>query len=270
MSKYSNKVSLPLNFEGMINARVPGDVFYFFDDFMGCTWSVQNDENSSAATKTSAPWLLTFVSTQVAASTPVAVDAVYNYPSTLGGMLRITTDATADEGVNLQVQGTAFAIDEDIGLPLYFETRFRTADVSNTDIAIGLSAVDTEIITTGADDFVGFLLEEGVLYAHTAESSNEKNTDTAITEADGAATTNAGWVRGAFYFDGDNTVSFFVDDNDDGEFDFVVSRTVSTGTDYIPDDQALTPTIEVICGTTYTAETADIDYVFAAQQRYHA
>jgi len=270
MSKYSNKVSLPLNFEGMINARVPGDVFYFFDDFMGCSWSVQNDENSGLATKSANNWLITAVNDGSEGSNPFAVDATYTAPSTLGGIMRITTIASPDDGTNMQVNGTAFAIDEDIGLPLYFETRFRTADVSNTDIAIGLSAVDTEIITTGADDFVGFLLEEGVLYAHTAESSNEKNTDTAITEADGAASSNDGWVRCAFYFDGDNTVSFFVDDNDDGEFDFVVSRTVSTGTDYIPDDQALTPTIEAITGTTATAETADIDYVFAAQQRYHA
>jgi hypothetical protein len=254
--------------EGFINARAPGDVFYFFDDFMGPSASIEPDSDMlTDGTSPCGPWTLTAITANSAIG---CVDATYTAPSTLGGILRITTLASADDGTNLQVAGQAFCIDQNINLPLYFESRFRTADVSNTDFFIGLSKVDVEIVTTGMDDAIGFLMEAGTLYCSSAESSLEKNVDTGITEADGAATTDAGWVRGAFYFDGRNTVTFMVDSDDNGEFDFETSLTVSTTLDYLPDDQTLTPTIEVITGTTLSAETLDVDYVYCCQQRYHA
>lgn len=270
MSKYKDHSSLPVNFEGFINARQPQDVFTFFDDFMGPSYSVDADTVSLTTTTAALPWTYTAVAGGVTVASCSQVDATYNMLSTLGGVLRITTLASPDDGGNFQVTGTPFVIDADCGLPLYFETRFRTADVSNTDFCVGLSAVDTEIITTGADDFVGFNFESGVLYTHCAESSKEYSVDTAITEADGAAASNAGWIRAKFIFDGKDTVSFYVDSNDDGEFDFVNSVTVSTTLHYLPDDVTLTPTFEVITGATYSAETFDIDYVYCAQQRYHA
>lgn len=278
MSKYNSRSSLPVNFEGFINARQPQDVFTFFDDFMGCSWGLDAPAVSHVTTTTAgSKWLYTGVigggTTATAKGVGDLVDATYNYPSTMGGILRITTTPTADYGCNLQGHGTPFVIDADIGLPLYFETRFRTADISNTDILIGLantSASGVGHIHAGCDDFVGFLMEAGVLYAQCAESSQEYNVNTGITEADGAAGSNAGWIRAAFMFDGKDTVTFSVDSNDDGEFDFVTSVTVSTTLHYLPDDVSLTPTIEVVTGTTDSAETADIDYVYCCQQRYHA
>jgi hypothetical protein len=251
-----------------MNARNPQDVFVFFDDFLGCTYALDQDDVSLTTTTAGQTWV--YHAAAGGGATAELVDASYNYLSTLGGVLRVTTIASPDDGGNFQVNGTPFVIDADCGLPLYFEARFRTADVSNTDYCVGLSAVDEEIITSGADDFVGFLLESGVLYTHCAESSKEYSVDSAITEADGAAGSNAGWVRGKFTFDGNDKVSFFIDDDDDGEFDLVNSVTVSTTLHYLPDDVTLTPTIEVITGTTYSAETFDIDYILCAQQRYHA
>lgn len=268
MSKYKNRGSLPVNFEGFLNARMPQDVFSFFDDFMGPSWSLDADTVSNVSGTTSNTWTYTAVSG--GGGSLACVDAGYAYKSTLGGILRLTTIGTVDVGHNLQVAGQQFLIDQDCGLPLYFEARFRVEDASNTDVFIGLADVDTEIISTGADDCCGFLLESGVLYAHTAETSLEKSVDTGITEADGAAASNAGWVRVAFYFDGKNTVSFFVDGNDDGEFDFVTSLKVGTTLDYLPDLGTLTPTIEVITGATASAEVCDVDYVLVQQQRYHA
>ncbi|MHC4890692.1 MAG: hypothetical protein ACYTEO_14645, partial [Planctomycetota bacterium] len=233
-----------------MNARNPQDVFVFFDDFMGPSASIEPDSDMlTDGTSPCGPWTLTAVTANSAIG---IVDATYTALSTLGGVLRITTVASPDDGTNLQVAGQAFVIDADCGLPLYFEARFRTADVSNTYFFVGLSKVDVEIVTTGMDDAIGFLMESGTLYCSSAESSAEKNVDSAITEADGAATTDAGWVRGKFTFDGNDKVSFFIDDDDDGEFDFITSLTVSTTLDYLPDDQTLTPTIEVITGTTYS------------------
>jgi hypothetical protein len=268
MSKYKHAGSLPVNFEGFMNARNPQDVVVFLDDFLGPSASIEPDSDMlTDGTSPCGPWTLTAVTANSAIG---MVDATYNYLSTLGGVLRITTVASADDGTNLQVAGQAFVIDADCGLPLYFEARFRTADVSNTDFFVGLSKVDVEIVKTGMDDAIGFLLEAGTLYCSSAESSAEKNVSSGVTMYDGAATTsNAGWVRGAFYFDGKDTVTFWIDDNDDGEFDFITSLTVSTTLDYLPDDQTLTPTIEVITGTTLSAETFDIDYILVQQQRYH-
>jgi hypothetical protein len=259
MSKYDDHSSLPVNFEGFINARMPADVFMFFDDFIGSNFTTTHEVGR---------WYQVPVGTGDAAS-EAFVNADDLYDGTLGGCLRITTGPTADEGSNFQVDGTHFLIQEDTGLPLYYEARIRTADVSNCDFFIGLSAPDIEICTTGISDAVGFLLESGVLYCTSAQNSLEKNVSSGVTMSDGAAGSNTGWIRVKFIFDGKNTVSFFIDDDDDGRFDFITSLTVSTTLDYLPDDEALTPTIEAITGATATAETFDIDYVYVAQQRYH-
>ena len=263
MSKYNVSSSLPTNFEGFINARQPQDVFAFFDDFMGCSWALDADSVAGTTTTASNPWQLTDVSTS-AATTHACLDATYSTPSTMGGILAITTTVTTDAGVNLQVAGQQFVVDQDIGLPLFFETRFRVTDVSNADVFIGLSKVDVEIITTGLDDGIGFIMKSGVLYATAAESSTEKEVDCGITETDDQ------WVRARFHFDGGDSVVFSVDSNDDGVFDYVTTLKVSTGIHYLPDDQSLTPTIDVITGTTASAEVVGIDYVYCAQQRYHA
>ncbi len=268
MSKYKNRGSLPVNFEGFINARMPQDVFTFFDDFMGPTASIEPDTDMiTDGTSPCGPWTYTAVA---GGATVALVDATNAYYSTLGGILRITTVASIDDGGNFQVAGTQFTFDKDCGLPLYLEARFRTSDISNTDMFVGLSHVDTEICSTGVNDGVGFKMVAGVLYAHSAKNSLERSVDTGITEADGAAGSNAGWIRVALYFDGKDKVSFWVDGNDDGEFDFVTTLTVETTLDYISDDEPMTPTIEVIAGTTHSAGVFDIDYILVQQQRFHA
>ncbi len=269
MNKYKHSSSLPVNFEGLINARQPQDVFTFFDDFMGCSWALDADSVAIATGTSSAVWDYTLVGVG-AANTMGCVDASYAYPSTLGGILRLTTTATDDGGLNLQAAGQQFLLDEGCKLPLYFETRFRVEDASNSDLFIGLSAVDVEIVSSGLVDGTGFLLEEGVLSVHSAESGNEKSTNTAHTMLDGAAASNAGWIRVAFYFDGEDKVIFFIDTTDNGEFEYITTLNVSNKFDYLPDDQTLTPTIELINGATASAEIMDIDYVYCAQQRYHA
>ncbi len=268
MSKFKNHASLPVNFEGLINARQPQDVFTFFDDFMGCSWALDADSVAITSGTASAIWDYTAVVDDGGGL--ACADAGFAYKSVLGGVLRITTVGTVDTGHNLQVAGTQFLIDQDINLPLYFEARFRVEDVSNTDVFIGLSAVDTEIVNAGLVDGTGFLLEEGVLSVHSAESDAEKSTASGVTMADGTAASNAGWIRVAFFFDGKDSVSFFIDGNDDGTFDYITTLTVSSTLDYLPDDQALTPTIEMIVGATASAEVMDVDYVYCAQQRYHA
>jgi len=132
MSKYKCHASRPVNFEGFLNARSPMDVVEFLDDFMGPSASIEPDSDMvTDGTSPGGPWTYTAVA---GGSALAIVDATYTAKSTLGGILRVTTVGTADDGANLQVAGQHFLIDQDCGLPLYFECRFRTADVSNTDI----------------------------------------------------------------------------------------------------------------------------------------
>jgi len=267
MPKYKQHASLPVNFEGFMNARQPQDVFTFFDDFMGCTWGIDADSDALTTSKTVSTWDYTAI---VGGATMACVDADDLYDSTLGGALRITTVASADDGGNLQVSGTQFLVQQNTMLPLYFEARFRSSDVSNTDFCIGLSHVDGEMVKNGPNDFIGFNFEEATLTCMCAKDSNEKTFASGVTMADGAAGSNAGWIRAAFFFDGRDTIVFMIDSNDDGEFDYVATFTVSTAAHYVPTDEALTPTIEAITGTTASAGVLDIDYVYVCQQRYHA
>ena len=244
-----DRSSILANFPGIAAARLPQDVYVFFDDFLGAQFSSTTD---------AAIWNQTLIATQ--ATTAAILDGTNEAMDEAGGILNLVTDATADEGNNLQVNGEAFGLEA--GYPLYFETRINVGDISNVDMFIGLSHTDAEIVTTGLNDGVGFLLEAGVLYAHAAKDSTEKSVDCAITEADDD------WIRLAFEYDGADTVRFYVAPSDTNEFTLKTTMLLSTVAHYLPDNEMLTPTIEAITGATATAEKMYVDYVYCAQLRY--
>ena len=253
MSTFKQNCGIPIDFEGFQNARNPQDVCVFLDDFVGASWSTTAD---------AAIWNETLIATQ--ASTGACLDGTDAAQDEACGALKVTTDASADEGDNFQVNGEMFHLENDTGLPLYFEARINVQDVSNLDCFVGLSVTDAEIITGGVTDRVGFELASGTLSAITEKDSTQETTDTAITETDDQ------WVRVAFFFDGTDKVIFSVDDDDDGVFSYVCTRDIDTSTDDVPNDMMMTPTIEAITGTTATAESMYVDYVLCMQARYHA
>lgn len=249
-----DRAGILVKFPGFVTGQAPQDVVCFYDDFLGASWSSSPD---------AAVWYNSLV---VAAGTIACKDA--GDPATqayyAGGILSITTVASADDGDTFQVNGEQFHIEENSGLPLYFEARVAVGDVSNTDMCVGLSYTDAEILTTGPNDAVLFELESGTWKFTTAKDSTEKNTNTAITEADNQ------FIRVAFYFDGRDTITAYVDGDDDGEFELFATRTVSTTADYVPENEMMTPTISVITGTTGSAEEGMVDYVLCVQERYRA
>ena len=253
MSKYA---SLRANFPGFGEARIPQDIYAFFDDFLGTSFSDTGVADQSV-------WLKSEVATQAVGGVTI-LDGTDDAEDEAGGILKIATGATVDEGDNLQVNGEAFHLAD--GYPLYFETRINVADVSNLDFFIGLAPADTEIITgskTTEINRIGFELEAGVLNFLSSTTTLEKRINSNITETDDD------WIRLAFFWDGDDNVHAWVDTNDNGSFDKYIGRVqASVATDYVQQAIMFTPTIEAITGTTATAEMMYIDYILCSQQRY--
>lgn len=239
--------SIFTNFPGIAAARIPQDVHVFFDDFY------QPLIGAEVATT----WLATLVG---AGTTHLPLDGTDDDQSLAGGILSVVASATAADGANLTAHGESFQIKD--GYPLYFEARYQSVDASDIDAWIGLTNSDTEIIAGGTTESVGFEIKEASIY-FTSSHTTEAQTDTGLDLVD------ATFARFAFFFDGVDTISFFVDLDDDGGFVLVGTKTVSTTAAYVPEDVMLTPTVEVINHAT-GAETAYLDYVLCAQQRYRA
>lgn len=248
-----DKASILTNFPGLAAARTPQDVAVFFDDFLGQSW------NEGTGTAEAGPWLYTNVGGGAVLTGAAGTD---DAEDEAGGLLSVVTVASADDGANLQVSGTSFHMADDY--PLYFETRLNVSDVSNADMFIGLAVADTAIVGDAVTDRVGFELVEGVLSAISENTNVQKTVGTDITETDDD------WIRLAFLWDGDDKLTFWVDTDDDGCFDKEVTTLLaSTTAHYVVQDMMMTPTIEVITGTTASAATLLVDYVLCAQQRFH-
>ena len=255
MSNTSNlRMGMPVQVDGMLNATTPQDVFVFFDDFLSCSWAVIANGTDEAM-----KWKATVVA-QAATGLDIMV-ATDNTPKECGGVLTLTSEATDNDGENLQAHGESFSIDA--GYPLYMESRWRNGDVSAHEFFIGLSVVDAEILTGGTTDRIGFEMLAGALLATAEKDSSNKTIAASVTEAD------ASWMRTAFFYDGYDTVHFYVDDDDDGDFKEIGTLKLSTTTDYVPDDMSMTPTIEAITGES-ASNVMYVDYVYVAQKRYKA
>jgi len=137
---------------------MPQDVTVFHDDFIGANWS----ETADAAI-----WNETLVAQ--AATGLTILDGTDDAEDEAGGVLKITTEATVNDGENLQVNGESFHLDG--SYPLYFETRINVADVSNLEYFIGIAQTDAEIISGGIQNRVGFEMLAGVLSFVSEETS---------------------------------------------------------------------------------------------------
>lgn len=241
--------SMLMDAPGFAGARIPGDVFYFFDDFL--------TQLDFSETGDLAIWNVTLVGQ--AAHGITIPDGSDDTPALAGGMLQIVTEGTTDDGDNLQVNGQAFHFKS--GYPIYFECRFLAKDVSATNLFIGLAIADTTILA-GCDDKVGMTLLNSVYSANSELSGSEKSVTMDVTPAD------ANWQTFAISYDGDNSVKFYMSTNG-GPLICYVELHPETTAHYICDDMMLTPSIEFTTNAA-SIETLLVDYVFCAQKRYKA
>ncbi len=93
-------------------------------------------------------------------STPVTGDNITGWTTTLveagagestltkddasGGVLLFTTDAAENDGLNAQLNGECFRVDNN---SFYFGVRFKISDATQSDFFVGLSVTDTAILT---------------------------------------------------------------------------------------------------------------------------
>jgi len=252
MADFQARCGIPVNFPGFQNAMIPQDVVMFFDDFLSCSWATIANGTDEAMTWKSTVVAQAATGLTILSGTDAAEDEA-------GGVLSIETEATANDGENLQVHGESFHLDG--GYPLYFESRLLVKDVSNLDMFIGISQTDAEIFTGGVSNRVGFELSAGTLSFVSEDATVQKTTACDITEADDD------WIRVAFFWDGLRLIAS-VDTDDNGTFTHQATHVAATTADYVPQAIFMTPTIEAIVGSTGTAEILYVDYVLCMQQRF--
>jgi len=164
---------------------------------------------------------------------------------TSGGHMVLTSGATTTNGVNCQVDGTAFETTGDQVLT-YFGVKFQVSEGEQADWLVGLCATDTSAIAAVAD---GIYFENG---------DGDENVDfvtenTSTPHASGTIATlgDATDIVLEIYWDGTTA------------FALVNGVQVDTSTTTIP-AVALTPTVAFRTGDS-SAETMTVDWVRAFQ-----
>lgn len=208
---------------------IGADVIDYFDDFVG---------GPGTDTTVDADWTVTRVEAGAGESTLTRVDGV-------GGILRITTDANEDDGVNAQLIGESFKLAS--GNIVYFGARVALGEATQSDLFIGLAITDTDILG-GVTDRIGFEKLDGVT---TTKAMLEK--DSTETLSGTLATMDTSFHTYEFYYDG-STVEFFIDGTS------VYTPAVTN----LPNDEELRVSLHFLAGST-TAKTCDVDWIRCVQ-----
>ena len=206
---------------------VGGDVVKYIDDF---TRLPMDDLNGEPLDWTTAP-----VNTGAA--------SLVTNGNAGNGTLLITTAASEDDGVNLQLKGESFKLEDD--KPLYFGCRIQGInDVDQTDIFVGLAITDTDILG-GTTDRIGF---ESVDGAATVDFAVEKDSTQTTSSAIATLVDNTAMIL-EFYWDG-AALEVFADG---------VSVATPAVTN-LQDDEELRVTLQFLTGEA-TANTCHIDWI---------
>jgi len=151
---------------------------------------------------------------------------------------------------NMQVNGESFKLES--GKPIWFETKFKLTDIDKDKWFVGFSVADTAIIASLVDGIgFGSLDNTGDIDLIIRKNSMGPTIDTGYNLTDATA------VRLGFMWDGSNSkISTYIND--------VIYDYTVTG-DYIPNDEALTPSVEVNIGA--IANVIKLDYIKVIQER---
>lgn len=162
------------------------------------------------------------------------------------GALLITNDA-ADNDFDALQSAEEFA-SLTVGKKLWFETKMKISDATESDFFVGLSITDTTALA--ATDQVGFLKADGSTAVSAINIKDSTSTSTASVH-----TMTTAYVTLGFYWDGVNKIKYFVN-----------RALVASHATNVPDDENLALTIHIQNGEA-VAKTCTIDYFYVCQER---
>jgi hypothetical protein len=208
----------------------PSVAFKFLDDFF------QYQQNNSDQVG----WIATIVQAGNGNAAITADDAA-------GGVLKVVNDDADGDSVELQWNAENYKLVS--GKPLWFETRLKVSDATQSMLFVGLAITDTTLIA-GCTDYVGIRKDDGDAAIDCSVKKN--NTETAL---DGKGTlVDDTYVKLGFYWNG-SSVEFFIN-----------GASVGTASTNIVDDEELSISLAFKNGEA-AAKTVYYDYVKCVQIR---
>jgi hypothetical protein len=203
------------------------EIVEYFNDFLV-------SQNYAAA-----DWVVT--ETTAGATQGIAADE-------LNGALALVTEAN-DNDIN-QLQSAEEWIKLSSGKRVWFESKLKLSDATQTDLFIGFATTDTTIIA-GTTDSVGFRKSDGsaAVESLTEDNTTETSTASVVTMADNT------YVTLGFYWDGKSRVQFFVN-----------RALAATHTANIEQTNKLALTVTLQNGEA-GAKTLTVDYLYVAMER---
>lgn len=163
-----------------------------------------------------------------------------------GGVLRVTTDANENDGINAQLLGESFKLA--LGTKLYFGIRMKASEATESDVFVGLAVTDTDILG-GVTDRIGFQKLDG---STDVKAMLEKGSSETLTAA--LATLDTSYHIYEFYVDELGNVEFFIDGVS------VAAPDVAN----LPNSEELRVSLQFLAGST-VAKTLDIDWIRCIQ-----
>lgn len=172
----------------------------------------------------------------------------------VNGIIRVTNSAADDDAVFLQWSGDTNAAAVETwkfiaGKELWFKTKFKVSDATQSDLVMGLQITDTTPLAV--TDGVYFLKADGSATLNLLVTKNSTSTTTAVTTM--VADT---YVTVGFYYDGKSSISIFLNDQKIG----------SSVTTNLVDDEELTISWGCQNGEA-VAKTMNIDYILVSETR---
>lgn len=166
-----------------------------------------------------------------------------------GGLLLITNTAADNDLVSLQKVGESFKFAA--GKKLFFKTRFKVSNATQSDIVIGLCITDTTPLDV-TDGMFFIKPDDDVVVNFYSEKNNTQTGATSI-----ASMADDTFIELAFFWDGVSKCYYAVDGT--------VKGSITPGSN-LCDDEDLTVTISLQNGSA-AARTLTVDYVFVAKER---
>jgi hypothetical protein len=165
-----------------------------------------------------------------------------------GGVLLITNGSVDNNSNFFNKVGESFLFAS--GKKLWFKSRFKVSDATQSDFVMGLQITDTTPLDV--TDGVFFRKDDGdANIDFVVEKNNTATTATAI-----ATAADDTYVELSFYYDGVSEIQDFVDDA-------LAGRSVVTN---LPDDEIMTISFGIQNGEG-VAKTMSVDYILVIKER---